>query len=82
MVPPSKCRMRTRQSCGRSKIFPSLPRQNRFVRPCAQDRIQRAEPFMRLAIRRKVRQVHVVIAIRQGASSRNGSNTPGSLGLK
>src|ERR1700736_3000836 len=37
--------------------------QNRFMCPCAGISIQRAEPFMRLAIRRKVRQVHVVIAI-------------------
>src|SRR4029077_4237095 len=39
--------------------------QNRFVRPCARIGIQRTEPFMCLAIRRKVCQVHVVIAERQ-----------------
>src|SRR4029077_9839251 len=39
--------------------------QNRFVRPRARIGIQRTEPFVRLTIRRKVCQVHIVIAVGQ-----------------
>src|SRR5260370_35261172 len=39
--------------------------QNCFLRPCAGFGIERTEPFLCLAIRGQVRQVHVVIALGQ-----------------
>src|SRR5258708_20203350 len=56
-----------------------LPRacyvQNRFVRPCARIGIQCAEPFMRLAIRREVRQVYIVIAVGQESLAQRFEHT-------
>ena len=81
MVPHARSQPHIGQLCGRSKTCRCRQHSGSLSLPMRRNRIECAEPVLRLAIGCQIGQVHIVIALFR-STSRSGSKIPGSLRLK